>query len=87
MDVTQLSSVAMKDSGSDSIFVEASATSGMDVYRGSMDDGGEWQSVYFSQQTFTDLQGEKGIENLSKTLMFEYFSCNGIMTDFGGKQC
>ncbi|XP_030833839.1 sushi domain-containing protein 2 isoform X3 [Strongylocentrotus purpuratus] len=57
VDVTQLSSVAMKDSGSDSIFVEASATSGMDVYRRSMDENDEWQSVYFSQQTFTDLQG------------------------------
>ncbi|XP_041471054.1 sushi domain-containing protein 2-like isoform X2 [Lytechinus variegatus] len=57
VDVTQLSSVAMQDSGSDTIFVEASASSGMDVYRRGTEDNAEWQSVYFSQQTFTDLQG------------------------------
>ena len=51
---TQLSAVAMKDMESDTVFIEASASSGIDVYRQS---GEDWSSVYFSQQTFTEMQG------------------------------
>ncbi|XP_030833828.1 sushi domain-containing protein 2-like [Strongylocentrotus purpuratus] len=92
VDVTQLSSVAMKDSGSDSIFVEASATSGMDVYRRSMDENDEWQSVYFSQQTFTDLQGcavdvtrfERDVEIYGVVVMFKETGIGVYVTyDYG----
>lgn len=53
---TQLSSVAMKDTNSDTIFIDASPSSGMNVYR-KAPGSDAWSYVYWMQQIFVDLQG------------------------------